>query len=110
MPVVGWVDTAALDETWFDHPDEPELSKLLRIAQGAVLAYAPNPLPSPMDQAKQDAYGMAQELHAKHLYARGKAGNGDSVGPDGYQVSTYPLVMEARSLVRPKGNPFKGVR
>ena len=107
MALVGWVDTSALDETWFDRPDEPELSKLLRIAQGAVLAYAPSPLPNPVPV---DSYGQAQELHAKHLYARGKAGNGDSVGPDGYQVSTYPLVMEARTLIRPKRNPFRGVR
>lgn len=105
MALVGWVDPDALDAAWFDAPSEPTLSKLLRVAHEVCLAYAPDPLPEPVPES----YALAQELQVRHLFARSKAGNGDSMGPDGYAISTFPLVLEARNLIRPKRNPFLGV-
>jgi hypothetical protein len=106
MPTVGWLETEDVVDEWLDAPDEPELSRLLDIAYEAAAAYAPE-LPA---GAKVPAgWGKAQLLHAQHVHARGKSGNGDSMGPDGFQISTYPLVLEARSLLRPKRSPLKGL-
>ena len=106
MAVVGWVDSAALRAEWWDAPDQAELDALLGVAHEVCLAYAPalaegEPVPK--------AWAMAQKLQAKHLYARDKSGNKESVGPDGYTVSTFPLVLEARTLLRPKRSPFAGL-
>jgi len=98
MPTVGWVDTEDIIERWLDAPEEPELSELLEIAHDVCSAYAP---PLPPGAPVPARFGAAQLLQAKHLYARSKAGNQDSIGPDGYAISTYPLVLEARSLLRP---------
>jgi hypothetical protein len=106
MPTVGWVDTEDITDRWLDAPEEPELTELLEIAHDVCLAYAPvlaegRPTPA--------GWGKAQLLQAQHVYARAKSGNGESIGPDGFQVSTYPLVMEARSLLRPKRSPLAGL-
>ena len=111
--LVGWTDPVQVAAEWFDAPaDADELGRLLEAAHEALEPYAPAiPLntdgtPGPIPAR----YAQAQVLMAKHIFARGKAGNADTIGPDGYQVSTYPLVLEARSLLRPKrGNPFGGV-
>lgn len=106
MPTVGWVDTEDITERWLDAPEEPELSELLEIAHGACSAYAP----ALADGAKTPlAWGKAQLLQAQHIYARAKSGNGETMGPDGYAVSTYPLVLESRSLLRPKRSPLAGL-
>ena len=105
MAVVGWVDSVALKAEWWDAPELPELEDLLAVAHGVCLAYAPKPVPALVPPGHK----MAQVLQAKHLYARDKSGNRDSVGPDGYTVSTFPLVLEARTLLRPKGNPLEGL-
>lgn len=106
MAIVGWVDSVALKTEWWDAPDQAELDDLLAAAHEVCLAYAPAlaegaPVPK--------SWAMAQKLQAKHLYARDKSGNRDSVGPDGYTVSTFPLVLEARNLIRPKRSPFEGL-
>jgi hypothetical protein len=97
MPTVGWVDTEDVVERWLDAPEEPELSELLEIAHDVCSAYAPAKVPSPIPLR----YGRAQLLQAQHIHARSKAGNQDSIGPDGYTISTYALVLEARNLLRP---------
>jgi hypothetical protein len=98
MPKVGWVDTEDIIERWMDAPEEPELSELLEIAHDVCSAYAPA---LPAGAAVPLRFGKAQLLQAQHIYARAKSGNGDSIGPDGYAVSTYTLVLEARTLLRP---------
>jgi hypothetical protein len=104
MALVGWLDTVAVVDQWFDAPEEPVLTDLLAGAYNVCLAYAPTPPATIPPEWK-----TAQLLQAKHMFARSKAGNGDSIGPDGYQVSTFPLVLESRNLLRPKRNPFLGV-
>lgn len=106
MPTVGWVETEDVTERWLDAPDEPELSELLEIAHHLCLAYAP---PLAAGAPTPAAWGKAQLLQAQHVYARSKSGNGETTGPDGYTVSTYPLVMESRSLLRPKRSPLAGL-
>lgn len=97
MALVGWVDPEVVAERWLDAPDGEELSELLQIAWEVCSAYAPAIIETPPPAR----YAKAQLLQAQHLYARSKSGNGDSIGPDGFTVSTYSLVLEARSLLRP---------
>lgn len=106
MAVVGWVDSVALKDKWWDAPELPELEQLLAVAFEVCLAYAP---PLEAGATVPASWAMAQELQVKHLFARDKAGNRDSVGPDGFTVSTFPLVLEARNLLRPRRSPFLGV-
>lgn len=106
MAVVGWVDSVALKEDWWDAPEIADLEDLLAVAHEVCLAYAPalaEGAPVPKSWVK------AQVLQAKHLFARDKGGNRDAVGPDGYTISTFPLVLESRSLLRPRGNPLLGL-
>lgn len=106
MPTVGWVDTEDIELRWLDAPEGEELSELLEIAHDACSAYAPA---IPAGTKVPAGYGKAQLLQAQHIYARAKTGNGDSIGPDGFTVSTYPLVLEARTLLRPKRSPLAGL-
>lgn len=106
MALIGWVDSVALKEDWWDAPELPDLEALLGVAHEVCLAYAPA-LAEGATAPK--AWAMAQTLQAKHLYARDKSGNRETVGPDGYTVSTFPLVLEARQLLRPRRSPFEGL-
>ena len=115
MVAIGWVDLDSMEiETLWGQAaqlDQDDLELYLQSSYEACEPYAPAP--------KQDADGqpiiphswrLAQIMHAKHLAARFRTGNKDSIGPDGYTISTYPLVLEARSLLRPKRPAFKGLR
>ena len=97
MPTVGWVDTEDVAEEWLDAPEGDELTDLLETAFEVCAAYAPRRIPAPLPKR----YKKAQLLQAQHIYARGRAGNNDTSGPEGYGTSTYLLVMEARNLLRP---------
>lgn len=105
MAAAGWLDTVAVEAQWFDAPEGQELTDLLTAAYNVCLAYAPTP---PAGGVPPE-WGMAQLLQAKHMWARSKSGNGDVMGPDGYQISTFPLVLESRNLLRPKRNPLLGL-
>lgn len=106
--LVGWVDPDEVVAEWADAPeDDAQLTSLLATAFEVCVPFAPllvggTPVP--------ERYKRAQILQAQHLWARSKAGNGEGYGADGYMVQTYPLVMEARSLLRPKAGPFAGLR
>ena len=117
MVAIGWVDTDALDALWpaSTQLELEDLTMLLQASYAACAAYAP-----PMPLAPDDtgalvptvpaSWELAQVMHAKHLFARFRSGNADTIGPDGYTISTYPMVLEARSLLRPKRPAFKGLR
>lgn len=111
MAVIGWVDLDTLEEFWPDAPaDGPLLDALLTAAYETCAAYAP-PMPLDADGAPAPpaSWALAQIMHAKHLNTRSRAGDGSGIGADGYMIQTYPLVMEARSLLRPKHHPLRGV-
>lgn len=105
MVQVGWVDTAEVQQDWPDAPDLEPLKRLLAVAHETLEAYAPKPILDP----PPERYSMAQVLLCQHLAARKRAGDGDTYGPEGFQFSTYPLVMEARGLIRPKASPLDGL-
>lgn len=116
MGLVGWVDAETLDTLWPESTqlELEDLNLFLESAYEACSAYAPSvPLVRQTDGSVlpviPPAWGLAQIMHAKHLYARFRTGNRDSIGPDGYAISTYPLVMESRSLLRPRRPAFRGL-
>lgn len=116
MALVGWVDSESLDTLWPESTqlELEDLNVFLESAYDACANYAPAPSLVEKDGALVPvipaSWTLAQVMHAKHLYARFRTGNRDTFGPDGYSISTYPLVMEARSLLRPKRPAYKGLR
>lgn len=112
MVACGWVDTDALDTLWPQSTqlEADDLVTFLMAGYVACGSYAPTvPLVDGVPTVP-DSWKLAQVMHAKHLNSRFRTGNQDSLGPDGYTISTYPLVLEARSLLRPKRPAFKGLR
>lgn len=115
--LIGWVDPDQVDTLWPESTqlEESDLVTFLSAAHEACEAYAPE-VPwvaqenGALAAVVPPSYPLAQVMHAKHLYARFRTGNRDTFGPDGYTISTYPLVMEARSLLRPRRPAFKGLR
>jgi len=105
VATVGWADTTKVTADWPDAPDATTLVQLLAVAHEVLEEYAPKPVLDP----PPERYTLAQVLLCQHLAARKRAGDGDTYGPEGFQFSTYPLVMEARALIRPKASPLAGV-
>lgn len=108
--IVGYVDADKLSAGWADGPaDEDTLADLLEAAFDRVNLWAPDGDNPPAFDAAPARYRLAQTLLVKHLWARKQAGDGEGFGPDGFMVSTYPLVREAYDLIRPKQSPLKGL-
>lgn len=108
MAVIGWVETNTILDYWADAPDYVPggvLATLLDASHELLTEYAPKPLLDP----PPSRYVLAQVLLTKHLWARKQAGDGSGFGPEGFAMSTYPLVLEARALMRPKSGPFAGL-
>jgi len=107
--LIGWVETDDILEYWSDAPDYTPggiLATLLDVAHELCAGYAPQPLLDPAPAR----YMLAQIMLTKHLWARKNTGDSSTMGPDGFVMSTYPLVLESRSLLRPKTSPFAGMR
>ena len=107
MVAIGWVETEALDTLWPQSAqlDEDDIELFLQSAYEACQPWAPA-----VTGAVPHSFKLAQVMHAKHLSARFRTGNKDTIGPDGYTISTYPLVLESRQLLRPKRPAFKRIR
>lgn len=107
MALVGWIDTEEAGALWreADGLELEELELILTAAHAACDAWAPE-----QSTAEVPAHWkLAQIMQAKHLWARFRSGNGEDIGPDGFTISTYPLVLEARQLLRPKRPAVKGL-
>ena len=95
---IGWLTVQEAIDLWPDAPGEEEpyaeLANLMGTSHEFLVGKGPRLEPPP------ESYKSAQNLYMRHLWARGQAGNGESLGPDGYQVSTYPMVMEAVGLMK----------
>lgn len=106
MALVGWADTDEVAEDWSDAPQPATLARLLAVSHEVLVEYvgATNLVDPPPAR-----YALAQVMLTQHLWARKRGGDGDSFGPEGFQFSTYPLVMEARGLMKPKTSPLAGM-
>lgn len=107
MAEVGWVDTAEVAADWADAPEDAQLTGLLAVAHELLTEYVGQ---ESLLDPPPERYKLAQVMLCQHLWARKRGGDGDSFGPEGFQFSTYPLVMEARGLMKPKRSPFAGLR
>lgn len=110
--VVGWVTPQQTDGLWADAADmeTATLRSILTAAHEVCVDYlrdAEGDYTEP--ETIPEGWRLAQVMQARHIWARMRTGNRDEVGPDGYTVSTYPLVLEARTLLRPKRTPFAGL-
>lgn len=111
---VGWVSLKEVLDLWADAPGEPDedyapLPMLLDVAHGELARYAPASRKFVEGQEPAGAK-LAQVLLTQHLWARKRSGDGDGFGPDGFQLSTYPLVMEAKDKMKPYRGQFRGLR
>lgn len=109
--IIGWLSVQEAIELWPDAPGEPEdgyaeLANLMATAHEFLEGKGPKLDPPP------ERFKTAQVYYMQHLYARKRtaAGGGDSVGADGYQVSTYPMVMDAIGLMRLGQKRIRGLR
>jgi hypothetical protein len=113
MAQIGWVETDRLEVLWPAslQLDPEALEWIMQGAYEACSAVAPAPQ---LDNIGQPvipfSWRLAQVMQAKHIWSRLRGGNAEQVGPDGYAISTFPLVLEARSLLRPKRPAFQGLR
>lgn len=116
--VVGWVTLDEAAGLWEDVEDLEQAAqlKVLSAAHETAVDYLRDADGTYTDPREEDPprevperWKVAQVMLARHVWARMRTGNSDSIGPDGYQLSTYPLVLEARSLLRPKRSPLAGL-
>lgn len=117
--VVGWVTLDEAAGLWEDVDEIFEAAtqrRVLAAAHEAAVDYLRDADGTYTDPREEDPprevperWKVAQVMLARHVWARMRTGNSDSIGPDGYQLSTYPLVLEARSLLRPKRSPLAGL-
>lgn len=104
-----------ISSIWADaeYVDPLTLAAIFSAANQVCASFAPS-VPNPDFTAGvpgviPESWKIAEILQAKHIWARMRSGNRESIGPDGYEISTYPLVLEARGLLRPKRSPLKGL-
>ena len=114
---MGWLTPAEAIEIWPNAPEDteegfPVLGSLLASAHEALASKA-RPLRAGPEGGLlvPERYKQAQVLYAQHLHNRRRSGDGDqAMGADGMAVSTYPLVLEAYSLVTLGRSPLAGLR
>lgn len=108
MALVGWVNANPGDPVfgnWADVPvDAPTLTLYLQSAYEQCLEFLPHDedgapvVPDPVPQR----FGMAQMLQARALYRSALAGDNNSIGMDGMQVTVFPMDWTVKNLLRPK--------
>lgn len=117
--MISWNDPvtqlAFITDIWADAEYVPPttLTAIFKAANQVCVSFAPSvPNPAFTDGAPgviPDSWKIAEILQAKHIWARMRSGSRESQGLDGFEISTYPLVLEARGLLRPKRSPLKGL-
>lgn len=106
IPVVvqaddGWHTLPSARSEWRDAPtSDVRLWTLLQVAQGQVLAYAPE---LEEDVLPPINYRLAQLQQARNLFNAGQVdpGSGDA-GGDGFALTPFPLDWTIKQLLRPK--------
>lgn len=105
---IGWLTIQEAIDLWSDAPGEEadgyaQLASLLGTAHEVLEPLGPVLEPAP------ERYKQAQLLYTQHLWSRRQAGNGESFGPEGLAVSTFPMVQEAKDLMRSGRSKFRGL-
>lgn len=88
--------------------DDPQLySQLMNSANAICTAYAPA---LPEGAAVPESWLLAEVITARDLWSKLAGGNREEIGPDGMAIPVYPLVLTARTLLRPKASPLSRLR
>lgn len=108
---VGWVTIEEAIDLWADAPGEEEdgfkdLASLLGAAHEVLAPMGPVVA---AEAQTPERYKQAQLLYSQHLWSRRQGGNAESYGPEGVQVSTFPMVLEAYSLMRAGRRTARGL-
>ena len=111
--LVGWLTVGEAIALWADAPGEPsegyvDLVALLEAAHDDLRRYAPLSV-FPAGQAPAGVK-LAQIMLTQHLAARKRSGDGENYGAEGFQMSTYPLVLEAKDRMKRYRGQFRGLR
>lgn len=106
--VIGWVSIQEAIDLWSDAPGEEadgyaQLASLLGAAHEVLAPLGTTVEPPP------EKYKQAQLLYTQHLWSRRQSGNAESFGPEGLTVSTFPMVQEAKDLMRSGRSKFRGL-
>lgn len=99
-----WLTLEEVRDAWIDAPlDDSDLTRLLEAAQAECEAFMPA---QAEDFVPESRHEQALLLQARALWRSIKAGTGDAIGPDGFQVVVFPLDWTVKQLLRPKpGRP-----
>lgn len=104
-------DPLFIEEIWAEAQDiEPSmLQAVLDAAHAACATWAPV---LPLGASVPDAWLIAEIYQARHIWATFQGSNQGEIGPDGFVItaSTWPLVLAARDLLRPKTQPLSRLR
>lgn len=98
--LIGAIDPEKDLELWPDGPEDELRDQLLAAAWEKCAKYLYGRADAPAPAHVPESMKLAQLLQTKHLWARKQAGNSQGYGGDGYMIQTYPLVMEAKDLLR----------
>ena len=98
--LIGAIDPETDLELWPDGPEDKTRDRLLAAAWEKCAKYLYGRADAPAPAKPPESMKQAQLLQTMHLWARKQAGNGQGYGGDGYMIQTYPLVMEAKDLLR----------
>ncbi|GAA4831628.1 hypothetical protein GCM10023221_04300 [Luteimicrobium xylanilyticum] len=95
-----WATPEDARRFWADAVDmeDEDLTMLLEAAHDQCAAYAPAIAD---DATVPDSWVYAEVLQARALSRSGVAGRDDQVGPDGYQVTVFPMDWTVKKLLRP---------
>lgn len=99
-----WITLEEAREAWADAPlDDADLSRFLEAAEAQCVAY----MPATDELWEPEArHIQALLLQARALWRSAKAGSGDTIGPDGFTVTVFPMDWNVKNLLRPKrGKP-----
>lgn len=93
--------------TWPDSEDvDPTvLTVLLGAAFEVCSAYAP-----PVTGVVPDRFKLAMILQARQIWSDLAGGDSQSIGADGFEISSFPLISAARQLLRPKVSAWSLIR
>ena len=108
--LIGVIDPDADLDQWPDGPEDKTRDELLAAAWEKCARYVYGRPDAPAPENPPAGMKQAQLLQTVHLWARKQAGNAQGYGGDGYMIQTYPLVMEAKDLLRMYRPPLRGLR
>lgn len=102
-----WHTLETARNEWADAPFDEDggnaiLTELLAIAQGDVLAFAPDGATPPEPDAVPDGWRRAQLMQAKNIWNADRAGASSDLDDGSFGLTSFPLDWKVRQLIRPK--------